>query len=245
MVIVLAIVLSLSSMHERPADSILRNAEGTPVWVPAHCALGPDGRFAETVPAYQQEALETNARSNSSARRAETTLGELPCDVFLGRSVEHFKRSGSFADLVDDAEQIVSGIAEDGTQGFLHGRPGTLFPLTSVRFLKGTSGEGAVLLFYPSARIPTADGLVCAKPLHDAPPPKAGDPIVAFDMVGPYRVGGSTILLVNVERELVHRSGSTTYWPKALSKDLERSDTDLSALVERIESRVRGDSDAP
>jgi hypothetical protein len=100
----------------------------------------------------------------------------------------------------------VSGRVSSIQEGFLHNLPGSLLRL-SGRAIKGTATE-EIFLFYPFARIRTADGLVCARPVGEFQPPSVGDHLIIFSMNPALVTGDRMILHVDPAREIIHQGAA-------------------------------------
>jgi hypothetical protein len=159
------------------------------------------------------------------------------CRQFVGVQPGHFEPTSSLDDLATHAATIVSGHVAAAAEGFLHGMPGTLLRLAGTQ-LKG-KGAREVYLFYPHARIATAMGTICAKPVAVSyTPPHPGDRIVVFSMPETRVVGDRMIVNVDVRHELVHESRDGVLRIPAALRSHAGAET-FEELERRITKRVR------
>ena len=195
--------------------------DGDPVWVAAHAAFTSDGQVDPSVVGRHRQAISRYiARSKDSASRAQSRAKVPPppelegCSSYFGALPERFKKTSTLTDLTENAAVIVSGRVVAMQQGFYGGAPGTLLKL-SADYVKG-SGSKETFLFYPFARIKTAEALICAVPVGAYTPPRLGDRVLAFSMNRPWTQGDWTVLHVITAKELVHESGRELKVPPAL-----------------------------
>lgn len=191
-------------------------------WIAAEDAIDASGRLRPEVLGHRISSLRTNAALN----------GYDECRVFVGTIPDNFKARGSLQELTANAAAIVSGHVVDIREGFLSGEPGSLLKL-SATWLKGMP-TAETYLFFPLARIRTAEGLVCAQPVGEFDVPHVGDRFVAFAMYSPVVAEGQAIFHVNLARQVVHqpRDGKPRL-PVAL-KDFGSALAPLDALERAI-----------
>jgi hypothetical protein len=107
---------------------------------------------------------------------------------------------GAMVDSIGPVVETVSGRVVAIRQGFYTGVPGSLMRLETM------DAEGTVpketYLFYPFARIETAEALICAKPLRDSEPPQVGDYLLIHARGKSVAHTGRRILWVD-ERDVV------------------------------------------
>ena len=205
---------------------IINTANGGIAWVSSTRALDDHGALRRDVLGRYTERLHKNAVANGAA-----------CRRFIGAHPGHFEPTSSLDALATHAATIVSGHVVAAAEGFLHGMPGTLLRIAGTQ-LKGKNVR-EVYLFYPYARITTASGTICAKPVAaDYTPPRPGDRLVVFSMPETHLLGNRMILHVDVRHELVHQSrDGVLRVPAALRSDAA-SET-FEELERRITKRVR------
>ncbi|HEX2060126.1 MAG TPA: hypothetical protein VHK90_05255 [Thermoanaerobaculia bacterium] len=174
-------------------------------------------------------------RHTARLRRNAEANGDT-CKRFTGSIPDHFEPTSSLDDLSTHAATIISGHVTAAEEGFLHGKPGTLLRIVGTH-LKGKAAR-EVFLFYPHARIATADGTICAKPVVSSyTPPAPGDRLVVFSMPEVRAAGEQIILDVDIRRELLHESrGGGLQVPAALRG--ESAET-FDEIERRITRRVR------
>jgi hypothetical protein len=226
--LLLAILLSLplAAAGDEIPDVIL-NLDGKPYWVSAQhafdqnkrlnmAALGDYGWRAQGHLRRNKEYA-ASADASQSVNPSSTLPPELKgCRSFSVDVPEHSDPTSSLSDLAQYADVIVSARVVAIQQGFLSGGAGSLL-LLDAEYLKGEPSL-QTYLFYPLARIATADGLLCAKPLDNFIPPQVGDRLLVFSMFAPVRISGLTMLYVNPSRELVHdAAGRGLVVPPALT----------------------------
>ena len=201
-------------------------------WVSARRAVDESGHLKTDL--VDSPALRANAQLNRKQRQAQANAAGAAeeCRTFLGAYPEHFKSTRSLRDAATGAELIVSGRVLSIDEGFLHNQPGSLLRLSGSA-IKGTATE-EIYVFYPSARIRTADGLVCARPVGDFQSPAVGDQLIVFSMRPALITGGRTILSVDPPRELIHQSvAGRRLVPAAFAPEL-----DGGLTLQEVERRV-------
>lgn len=189
--------------------SILADRDDGSFWIAAERVVGSDGKLnlkalGRLSSSVADHVARKHARPRSSSNSGHPAKWpELEgCESYLGRMPDHYEPTSSLAELTAHAAFIVSGRVVAIRQGFLGGMPGSLL-LLSTDYLKGDSANESYL-FYPLARIQTAEGPICAMPVGHFVPPAIGDRFLVFSMVEPYRLEGRTVFVVNTARELVH-----------------------------------------
>lgn len=210
-----------------------------PRWVAADVAVAQDGSLrsemlGQFIPSLRRLALmNTAALSSDSDAAQDHRVGNLDqCRVHRGAVPDYASRASSLTDLSTKAAIIVTGEVVATREGFYGGLPGTLL-LLSARYMRGTPAT-ETFLFYPHARIATADGLICAKPPGDYVPPQVGDRVLILALGDVRQDSGRAIFRVSVERELVHESRfGVTRVPDAL-----RSIASGPAPFDRIEKAL-------
>jgi hypothetical protein len=213
--LVAPLFLPLMAAGDEVPELIL-NLDGKPYWVSANQALDRNKRLKPGVLGdygWRAEGrLHRNNEHGAHANAQQTDSSPLPPELMGCRSFsvdvpEHSNPTSSLSDLVQNADVIVSARIVAIQQGFLSGGAGSLL-LLDAEYLKGEPTL-ETYLFYPLARIATAEGLLCSKPLHHFIPPKVGDRLLVFSMFDPVRISGQTILYVDPSRELVQDSKGT------------------------------------
>ncbi len=175
---------------------------GRVVWVAADDAIDANGRFRTETLGQSIPSLRKNAELNRKMAAKAAAAPDDECRVFVGSIPDNFKPKGSLEELTSNAEAIVTGRVVEIRQGFLGGSPGSLLKL-SATWLKGTP-SAETYLFFPLAKIKTAEGLVCAQPVGEFDVPHVGDRFVAFAMYSPVVADGQAIFHVNLARQVVH-----------------------------------------
>lgn len=155
------------------------------------------------------------------------------CTVRLVAS-SHLPPAGSPEELIARSVDIVTGRVTAIRQGFLHGLPGSLLKITGD-YLKG-SPSAETYVFYPVAKIGTADGIFCAVPPPGYVEPHVGDTLIYFSAAPmPLSVGGRIVFYDPALSEtLVHipEEGEPTL-PTAL-KHFGSQENPLDAIVSLI-----------
>lgn len=177
--------------------ALTRDPDGMTVWVDAEEALTHDGFLRPQLYApYFIEKFRANARQNPKGVTRDD------CRVYFTSTSDHFKATNTLEDLSRNATTIVSGTVVAIRQGIFGTTPGSLLQL-SAEYLKGDPYP-ETFLFYPYARIETAEGFLCAKPVGDFSVPRLGDRFLIFSMSSPTVRDGRAFLHVNLARESVH-----------------------------------------
>jgi len=235
------VLLACFSASAADMPDMLRDPHSPwPQWVAADVAVAEDGTLREQmlgqfIPSLRKlAALNTAELTKEGADRS----GD-PCRIHRGTIPDPFRPTRSLADLTTHAEVVMRGEVLATREGFYGGLPGTLL-LLSPRYLKGQPVPDP-LLFYPFARIETADGMICGKPLGEFTPPEVGDRVLIFAMGTPRTDNGRAIFAVNVARQLVHepRTGPLRL-PEAL-----RTRANSNAPFAEIERAVTALIDKP
>jgi hypothetical protein len=179
-----------------------------PEWVAADEAVGADGTLREDVLGPFTASLRDLARDNTArlirdaAANGRGTAAECDeCRLFRG-TVPHVKSVRSIDELTTVATDIFVGEVAAMRQGFYGGLPGTLV-LLSGRYIKGAAADEP-LLFYPYARIKTAHGMICSKPVGDFAAPEVGDRMMLWSTGTPRNDNGRAVFSLDVARMLVH-----------------------------------------
>ncbi|HYD50641.1 MAG TPA: hypothetical protein VEB21_19955 [Terriglobales bacterium] len=194
-----------SAQAAPPVPDTIPGKDGRLAWVSARHALDESGRLKTEL--VDSPLLRANARLNRKQNeiKANDAAAE-ECKTFLGTYLENFKPTNSLKEAVDGAEMIVSGRVLSIEEGFLHNLPGSLLRLSGSA-IKGTNTD-EIFVFYPLARIRTANGLVCTRPVGAFQPPAVGDQLVVFSMSQPLVTENRTVLQVDPVREIVHQGVS-------------------------------------
>lgn len=225
-----AVVLLLAPLLVIASDelpSLIGERNGHPAWVSAAHAIDDQGQLRPSLFAeHDLRALHDLAEQNGDQ-----------CRVYLGTTPEHFKTTSSLDALTSHAAAVVKGTIESGSEGFYFGMPGTLFRV-SAQYLKG-SAPRETYLFYPRARIETAEGLLCARPVGDFADPEAGERVLLFRMQRPTIFGDRAILVVDIAKEMVHeRRGGTTRVPVAVQRETGSGPT-FEQVTRSVEARIK------
>ncbi|HEX6095583.1 MAG TPA: hypothetical protein VF432_04590 [Thermoanaerobaculia bacterium] len=215
----------------------ITSADGRLAWISTRHALDESGRLNSAL--VDSPALRANAKLRRKHRQmqADATAAPEECRTFLGTPSEHFKSTASLQDVAAGAEVIVSGRVVSTGEGFLHNLPGSLLRLAGSTLKGETTGE--IFLFYPYARIRTADGLVCARPVGQYLPPAVGDRLIVFSMTPAFVSEGRTILSADPPREIIHQSATgRRLVPAAFTGELD-ADLTLDDVVTRVAGETR------
>ncbi|HEX7150498.1 MAG TPA: hypothetical protein VF618_03345 [Thermoanaerobaculia bacterium] len=217
-----------------PAEipDMLHHAEtGEVAWIAAEAAIDSSGRFREDLFGIRLSTARRNARLNGTAEN---------CRFFSGPTPDHFKPTNTLEDLATHAETVVSGRIAAARQGFWFGIPGTLIRLRAT-WLTNQPHSTDTFLFYQLAKIPTAEGLVCAQPLGEFVPPAVGDRVLIYQMGSATPIESGQVLWVSA-REVIHESrGRKVLLPKALAAANQEANYDL--LERRTLSLIKAKSD--
>lgn len=236
-----ATILPASAAGFTITPDLIDKSDGTVVWVSANRAIDAQGKLrAEELGEDRQRKLLKNAERNRPAPRHSASADAEPldpCVVFTGVHMSSYEPTGSLNDLVVHADAIVSGAVVSIEQGFLHGYPGSLVRIDG-EILKGQPAR-EVYLFYPLARIPTADGMICSNPVADFIKPRPGDRMLVFSMPAPLIVGDRMILHVDVSRELLHETqDGVIKAPKALRPGADGQPVTFDAVRTAVATNV-------
>jgi hypothetical protein len=211
--ILFVLLLPAAALADDPKeipDFLRRTRDGQLSWVAADVAVDESGQIREEL------FLPGRIDSARSIARRNGTSDE--CRFFTGPTPEHFKPTNSLDALLEHAETIVSGKVTAVRQGFYSGVPGSLLRL-NVKHIRGSSRNGDLYLFYQFAKIPTAEGLVCAQPLGEFVAPAVGDRMLIYSMGSPAQTDGGEVIWVDTSRQLIHESrGARLVTPKALQE---------------------------
>jgi hypothetical protein len=226
------------------AATIQANPQGIPVripsadptlgdaWISVRAALRPNGVWDDQM---NGQAVELYRKALGKQRAKGADVGRR-CTTYFGAMVPGSAITGSAAELIEKADAIVMARVISEEPGFLIRSPGTLMRL-HLDVVAKSSGQidtsAALFLFFPSARIATVDGLVCANPVGMDVVPKIGDRVVVFAV---NRSLDAERRLIAVEpRTLVieRANGAVAYMPKAFA--------DVGALsAEDVVNRSKG-----
>ena len=211
------------TVSEFPAS--LGHWNGRPIWVDAESAVDRSGRLNAVILGEQSARISTELARRSS--RDE-------CRVFKSWSSDHFKSTATLEQLVANSEMIVAGTVIARRQGIFYDTPGTLLRL-DAEVLKGQATQ-STYLFYPYARIQTAEGMLCCRSFNgDESAPGVGDRFLAFAILPPYVADGVTLLAPDPRRELLREaSEGTLTLPPAL-----RSADAVPGSFDTIRDRIR------
>jgi len=147
--------------------------DGDTMWISTDLALKSDHTLNQQALGMSADFLRSVAKRRSDTARTEQlatpsgTAQDLittpdaataECDGFL--SLPPGKASDPNT-LPHDANVIVTGRVTAVKEGFFFNTPGSLLAIVGTA-LKGSLSAHTYLLFYPYARIKTADGLMCA-----------------------------------------------------------------------------------
>ncbi|HEY0160710.1 MAG TPA: hypothetical protein VGF28_25720 [Thermoanaerobaculia bacterium] len=210
--------------------------EDGPLWVAADVAVTPEGQLRTGAFGRFGESVERDARVAAERERASSSSDE--CQTYFGNAVcTHFEPTSTIDDLTSRAGEIVAGVIVAVRQGFWGGSPGSLL-LLDATYLKGSKPR-ETYLFYPYARIVTADAALCAKPLGPFVPPRPGDRLLIFSMGKPIPPRDDRhVFQVRTDRELVHEPrGGDLLVPDSLlpyAGELRQFDAVLDAVVQRL-----------
>jgi hypothetical protein len=222
---------------EIPRIIVASGASDLPGWVIETVAVDASGALSETVLREhdrQRLASAVNRRRRTETTSTEPAASDTQCETYIGRALHQPGTKGSIGELAHYAHTIFSGRIEAGAQGFFYGQPGTLFAIEITEAAKGKVRAGDVVyLFYPSARITTAGGVICAKPIGDATVPRVGDFVVAFPFLPPDRTDVQVFSLEPSEQLIVFRDGNA-FVPAKLTRELSRSSTTPASVLQRV-----------
>jgi hypothetical protein len=158
----------------------------------------------------------------------------------LAPTAEHSRPTASIEDLSTHAETIVLGTVTAIEQGFYHGLPSSRLRIEPTH-LKGAARRAETYLVYPLAKIPTAHGLICIRPLGDYTAPAVGDRVLVFSMYEPFMTDTAMFLSVDVRRQLFHEPRNAgARFPAALTgnQDLART---MDAVRRRVVEIIRSE----
>ena len=205
-------------------------------WISARAALVPGGNWHDSM----NGAVVEHYRKALNKQRAKGADVGRRCTTYFGGMVPGSTITYTAAELIEKADAIVIGRVVSQEPGFLIRSPGSLMRLHLDGVIKSsgqidTSGE--LFVFFPSARIATVDGLVCATPVGMDVEPKIGDRVVVLAV---NRSLDAERRLIAVEpRTLVieRANGAIAYMPKAFADVGARSAEDVVHLSKETGSR--------
>lgn len=231
----LAVFLLAMAAGAGEIPDVISDEDG-PLWVAADVAVTPDGQLRGDAFGRFEESVEWKARAAAERKRGSSIAEE--CQTYFGDAVcTHFEPTTTIDDLTSRAGAIVAGETVAVRQGFWGGSPGSLL-LIDATYLEGSKPR-ETYLFYPYARIVTADATLCANPLGPFVPPQPGDRLLIFSMgkAIPPR-DDRHVFQVRTDRELVHepRRGDLLVPDSLLpyAGELREFDSVLDAVVQRL-----------
>lgn len=202
-------------------------------WVAADVAIGPDGiirsdKLKEYAPFVQRDAAFA-AREAGASERTQGVTTTSPCRTFLLTNPETAP-TRTPEELASRAVTIVRGRIVGVREGFYFGMPGSLVRLAGS-FLRGNPTD-EIYLFYPTASIATADGMVCARPHERFGAPRVGDEVIVFDPTpAPVVLHERTILWVRIDEHVVYiPSAGNPILPEPLSS-LSATDDPIASVL--------------
>jgi hypothetical protein len=202
-------------------------------WVASEVAVKSDGTLNGDVLLGHTASLQ-RWLERGRALFGDVVPGPDDCTVRLVPP-SHLSPARSPEELITRSVHIVSGRVMAIRQGFLHGLPGSLLKVTGD-YLKG-SPSAETYVFYPVAKIRTADGIFCAVPPPGYSPPRLGDTVVYFSPAPiPLSFGGRRVFYDgSLSETLAHipENGKATL-PTAL-KHLASQENPLDAIVSLIQ----------
>jgi len=177
-----------------------------PQWVAADDGVRADGTLREDMLGQFHTTLRGLARDNTARLMLDATAGARSgaedydqCRLFAG-TAPHVTPVRSVDELTTIATVMFAGQVLAMREGFYGGLPGTLL-LLSGRYIKG-AGVDEPLLFYPYAKIKTAEGMICSKPVGDFAVPEIGDRMLFWSTSRPR--ADRAVFSPDVVRMLVH-----------------------------------------
>ncbi|HEX9986067.1 MAG TPA: hypothetical protein VGF69_22590 [Thermoanaerobaculia bacterium] len=212
--ILLVLLFSTAALADDPKDipDFLRSTlDDELAWVAADAAVNERGQI--------REELFLLGRIDSARRIARRNGATDECRFFSGPPTpEHFKPTNSLDTLLEHSETIVSAKVMAIRQGFYYGIPGSLLRLNAKQ-IRGKGRHGPLYLFYQLAKIPTAEGLVCSKPLGEFVAPAVGDRMLIYSLGSPEQTDSGEVIWVDASTQLIHESrGERLVTPKALQE---------------------------
>jgi hypothetical protein len=231
------------------------NKPAEPLWISLNGAMGPDHILDERVLGQYTSFLRDAARvrpRNVPLQTAALQTGDR-CDAFIGEptrcpvapSSGSGPESGVIkADLLDDADVLDRLVARSATiiagrvvaikEGFLWGQPGSLMAVSGTALKGNVSSD--TYLFYPFARMKTAEGTICAGQLSDRP--RLSERALIFQRGKPLlTVQGSTILFVDVSESVVYAGQGGLRVPTSLQGRFS-SEVTFDAILDETQRSV-------
>jgi hypothetical protein len=205
--------------ESRVPDVIESEVPGVPpAWVAANIALAPDGNLRSHL--FLEASISTirNYFNEKARQSTNTTADPDECSVTLGQALEQFSSTATTDNLVSNSSYIISASVADLREGFLFGNPGTLIALDVADWLKHENDEvrqRPAYLFFPSARITTPHGTICAKPWPHVPTPAKGDQLLVFSYLGPVGINAA-IFQIRPSKQLILDGPAAKYLPEAM-----------------------------
>jgi hypothetical protein len=208
----LALILLLpgNSFGQSAGSSVPAELESTDrpaAWVAADVAITRDGNVRNDKLKVYAPLLE---RDLAKAKQPRKSGRAYPHDTTTERCVHTISPipnwDGADAtpqELIERSKTIIRGRITAVREGFYHGMPGSLVRLNGT-YLRGAR-TNEVYLFYPSADIATAEGIVCSRPPQRYGPPVVGDELIVFDpMASPVVIDKRTVLWVRLDHHIVY-----------------------------------------
>ncbi|MEM7582857.1 MAG: hypothetical protein AAF560_05710 [Acidobacteriota bacterium] len=222
------------------------------LWFSEDYAKESDGSLAWSLfHPWDQEGLQRTLESNEAKYRLETSKKRSPfeevdkCQVSRGWVDEDHNPGGSIEVLVENATHIVHGVVVAGKQGFMAGRPGSIFEVAHKTVLKAPEGYSPPenhLVFMGIARIATDKGILCSTSFRPDNPPTLGARLMLFLFEDSF--GEGTALLLPPRKSVFYQnSGESMSVPLGFSrpKELGLEIDQLAEIVAKHLEVARGE----
>lgn len=220
----IAVILCLTVIIPSIPDVIPRLRPGTPVWVSAHSAFGPDGELREELFWNHLGEFLSKSLSKNTDR----------CNAYVGPPIfEDFTPKNSLDALAGYSLTIVKARVVAAGAGFDNGTPGTLFALRvdeTYKSIGNTATSGPLYLFIAETTIPTAKGFICSKSFSPVPLPAVGDEVIVFCSVEPID-DEQRILHIDESHQFVLQHAGRSYLPRLTDDPAPANIDDLGALI--------------
>ena len=221
--------------QSRIPDVIESDVPGVaPAWVAADIALAADGNLRSDL--FQEATVRDIRRylDNKEVRRqsARTEADRDECATTRGAHLEQFSSTASTDNLVTNSSYIINASVADLREGFLFGSPGTLIALDVAEWLKQENVDvrrRPAYLFFPSARISTPHGTICAKPWPPVPTPAKNDHVLLFSYLRPIGLNAA-IFQVEAAKQMILTGRAATHLPEVMRRDIAPS-SDFAEVV--------------
>jgi hypothetical protein len=218
-------IIQLSGAASAEVPDVIQAQGGSrqaPAWVSAKASVSSAGLDPQLFAPHEFESLQRDVAPRKRLLPKEGSQTEASLDQCSRWTVttvdwENPRPNRTLPDLVANAKAIYAGAVEDSKQGFLFGQPGTLLEVKVLQKVKYPDRDPpeTVLIFYPFAKIPVREGMICSQGDRGEAPPEIGKRILVF----PYRTLGKDpgdIIYPDDEEVIFGRPGGSLSLPRAV-----------------------------